>query len=176
MRTVDQPTVQAESADTRVSRECGADLLGLRDFGRRGCERGVERCDLRRMDRELADETGAARGACAALHRLDIADLGVDGVDRRHAACRGGIERERTRQGIGHFVLARCIAVTECTEFGGEIFRTPSERCDARGQTNERTHAQYSAGGLGHHGDHPRATNLEAGLRLQGLQPMIEPM
>ena len=37
MRTVDQPTVQAESTDTRVGREGGADLLGLRDFGCLGC-------------------------------------------------------------------------------------------------------------------------------------------
>ena len=60
MGTVDQTTVQAESADTRAGREGGTDLLGLRDFGRRGCERGVQRGHLRGMDRELANESGAA--------------------------------------------------------------------------------------------------------------------
>ena len=106
MRHVDHHAVDADRARARIFFKDLNDALGVRDFVSRRGEGFVDRCGLRRVDRHLAEETGAACLDGFRHQPVIVAEIGEYRVDRQHlgrARCR---EAERAGELVGPVILA----------------------------------------------------------------------
>ncbi len=100
MRDVEHLAVERGDAGVARRSEGGDYALGLGDRLRRRRERLVDHLDLVGVDRELAQEAVAPRGGAVAPEPFQIAEVGIDGVDRLDARGCGGEERKAPHQPV----------------------------------------------------------------------------
>ena len=101
------------------------------------------------MDRHLGAEAVAARFACFRAQAIHVAEIRIDGVDRRNARRGRCGEREVARQPIGRGETARLIAVRLRAKLRGQILRAPGDAGEPRTCVAIRAAEEKRRGGFG---------------------------
>src|SRR5205823_1565013 len=93
-------------------RECLNHPPRVFDFLRRRRERGVDRIDLVRMNRDLAGKTGSASSLRLASQAGRIAEVDVSGVDRLDLRRDRGEQAQRSRETVSEIQVALFVTIS----------------------------------------------------------------
>ena len=84
------------------------------------------------MDGHLADKTVAAGFFAFAPKTFAVAEIDIDGVERRHIGGGGAGQTQRPRQPIGIEKAALRVAVCLRAELGGKVLGAPGQAAEPR--------------------------------------------
>ena len=129
VRHVEHLAVQPHGAQTRVLFEHRDHARGVGDLFIGWRERAVDHRRLVRMDRDLADETGAAVAQAIRRQARKVAIVDIDHAYRLRADRARGRQAQGLGQEVGVVVLPACrVAVVAGAQRRGEVFAAPGHR------------------------------------------------
>ena len=131
MRLIGHDAADTDGAGVRIGGKRIDDGLRLRDRFRRWREHLVDDRHLRRVNGHFCRKAVAARGLAFAAEAFAVAEVDIDGVDRRHVGGGRAGEAKRARQPVGIEETAVRIAVGLGAELGGKILGAPGQRAAA---------------------------------------------
>ena len=166
MRAVIHYPVDADRAGAGPGRERRDHGLRLGDFLGRRREHLVDDRHLRRMDREPRGETVAARRFGLGAQACEVAEVDIDGLDRRHRGGGRAEQTERAREPIGLGELSVRVPVGLGAELGGQILRSPGQADEPGARAAERADLEYACRRLDCLGDDLDVAVVDAGRRL----------
>ena len=125
MRPVEHLAVDADSASAGFRGKGRHHHLCFLDLLRAGREHLVDHRDLRRVNGQTPGEAVAPRFGGVAAQAFGVAEVDIDGLDRRKLCRRRAVEADVAGQAIGLGEQALFVAVGFGAEFGGQILRPP---------------------------------------------------
>ena len=133
MRRVDHLAVEAERAGAGIGGEQVDDAARVRDLLVCRREGLVDHRHLRGVDRHHTGEAVARAAGGISGKTVEIAEIGVDRLDRRDARGMCAEQGERASELVGGGVAAVGLARGGGADRGGQILRAPGQAGKARG-------------------------------------------
>jgi hypothetical protein len=168
MRLVQHLAVHLHDAG-RIALECRDDPFRPGDFLFRRHEGGIDDVDVFGMDHGLGEKTVLARRDRLLPQRIEVVDVGRDGVDSDDAGGRRGNQAEIARQ-PERTVKAAVGAVARGAERGCKVLGAPHHAPQPRAHILDIEQFRHCPRRLGRDRDDACGALLNAGCRLEGIE------